>query len=94
MPLNIQIATLVFSFVFGIFFAFILTVNHKIIYNSNKIIKIIGTILIVALSNIIYFIGLKHIDNAAFHPYMLITLIIGFYLENKITNFIKTKYVK
>lgn len=94
MPLNLQIETLIFSFIFGILFSFLLTVNHKIIYNSNKIIKIIGTILIVAFSNIVYFVGLKHIDNAAFHPYMLIALITGFYIETFALKLIKNKYVK
>lgn len=94
MALNLQIATLTFSFLFGICFSVFLTLNHKIIYHSNKFIKTIGTILIVGLSNIIYFIGLKYIDNATFHPYMLFALVLGFYLEIIISKYIKKIIVK
>ena len=92
MPLNIQIISLFFSFAFGIFFSFFLDLNHKIIYSTKKIIKLIGTTLVVFLSALIYFTCLLKINNATFHPYELIMIILGFLLENFIKNQISTIY--
>ena len=89
MPLNIQINSLIFSFAFGIFFSLFLDLNYKIIYNSKKIIKIIGTFLVIFSSVLIYFIILLNINNATFHPYELIMIILGFYIEKLIKNKIK-----
>ena len=89
MPLDIQINSLVFSFAFGLFFSAFLDLNHKIIYNSHKIIKLIGTSLVVFSSTLIYFIILLNINNAAFHPYELLMIALGFYLENKIKHLCK-----
>lgn len=86
MNLNTQINSLLFSFAFGIFFALFIDINHKIIYNAKTIIKLIGTFLIVFLSVILYFIMLLKINNATFHPYELIMIILGFLLENFIKN--------
>lgn len=91
MPLNIQINSLVFSFGFGIFFSLFLTLNHKIIYNSKKIIKFIGTALVVFSSVLLYFIILLNINNATFHPYELVMIVFGFYIENLIHQKIKKK---
>lgn len=92
MPLNIQINSLIFSFAFGIFFSIFININHKIIFNSKKIIKIIGTTLVVFSSVLLYFIILLNINNATFHPYELIMIVIGFILENIIQKQIKIKF--
>lgn len=94
MPLNIQIISLVFSFLFGIFFSLFLNINHKIIYNDKKIIKLIGTTLVIFSSVLLYFIMLRKINNASFHPYELIMIVLGFYLENLIKKIIKKANVK
>ena len=93
MPLNIQINSLLFSFAFGIVFSLFLDLNHKIIYSSKKLIKFIGTTLVVFLSVLIYFILLLKINNATFHPYELIMIVLGFIIENIIKNKIK-KHLK
>ena len=80
MDLETQIITLLFSFLYGIFFSLFLRVNHKIIYNSKKWIKFLGTFLVVLISVLTYFILLRYINDAAFHPYCLIVLIVGYYL--------------
>ncbi len=89
MPLNIQINSLVFSLAFGIFFSAFLDLNRKIIYNSHKIVKLIGTALVVFSSTLIYFIILLNINSATFHPYELLLIVLGFYLENKIKHLCK-----
>lgn len=82
MTLNIQIHSLIFSFVFGIFFSLFINLNHKIIYNSHLIIKLIGTTLVIFSSVLAYFIMLLYINNGTFHPYELLMIVLGFYIED------------
>lgn len=93
MNLNLQIITSVFSFLFGMVFSLFLRVNYKIVYNSHKLIKILGTSLVVIISVMAYFLLLQKLNNALFHPYHLLLLIIGFtfghYLEQKIVKHLK-----
>ncbi len=84
MNLETQIITLLFSFLYGIFFSLFVNVNHKIIYNAKKWIRLLGTFLVVLISVLSYFLILRYINNAAFHPYCLIMLIGGYYLEQVI----------
>lgn len=84
MTLNIQIISLSFSLIFGFLFSLFVNINHRIIYNSHKFVKILGTILIVFLSVLIYFIILEKINNATFHPYEIFMIILGYYLESLI----------
>ncbi len=83
MELNTQILSLTFSFIFGVLFCFFLNINLKIILSENQFIKIVGTLLIILLSTLLYFIGLYKINNAIFHPYELFMIILGFYIGNK-----------
>ena len=93
MALNLQIITSIFSFLFGMFFSLFLRVNYKIVYNSHKVIKFFGTFLVVMITVMAYFLLLQKLNNALFHPYHLILLIIGFtlghYLEQKIVKHFK-----
>ena len=82
MSLDIQIVSLCFSFFFGIFFSLLLNINQKIIYSSKTFIKLFGTVLVVFLSVLIYFILLLYINNGIFHPYEMIMITLGFYAEN------------
>lgn len=43
---------------------------------------------------LLYFIGLRKIDYAAFHPYLILTLIMGFILENILNTKIKKVFKK
>ena len=89
MSLNTQLLTLIFSYIFGFFFSLFLNINHKIIYNSKIIIKLLGTLLVVFSSVLVYFIILLKINNAILHPYELIMITLGFYTENIIKKQIK-----
>jgi len=89
MDLYTQIITLLFSFLFGIFFSLFVGVNYKIIYNDKKWIKLLGTFLVVLISILIYFVLLRKINYAAFHPYLLLAIVLGFCLEKKIANHFK-----
>ena len=79
MSLKIQIYSVLYSFLFGIYFSYILKLFKKYIYNNNIIIKTVSILVIVIINSFIYFIGINKINNGILHPYTFITLILGFY---------------
>ena len=76
--LNIQIKLLVFSFIFGFFFSLLIEIYNKKVEKCKKSVKAISSFLIVFLSTLVYFGGIKKIGNATFHIYSILTIIIGF----------------
>ncbi len=82
MTLKLQIISLLVSFIFGIFFSFLLNINYKIIYNEKKIKKIIGTFLFVIFNSLFYFYILLKINNGIVHIYCIFSIILGYILEN------------
>ena len=89
MILETQIYTLLFSFVFGIFFGFLVKINYFFLYNSNRIIKVLFTFAFVTLFTLIYFIILQKLNSGIIHIYYFIMLILGFCLEQFIEKRIK-----
>lgn len=89
MDLYTQFISLFFSFLYGIFFSLFVGVNYKIIYHDKKWIKLLGTFLVVIISILVYFILLRKINYAVFHPYLLFALILGWCLEKRIANHFK-----
>ncbi len=79
MSLKIQIYSVLYSFLFGIYFSYILKLFKKYIYNNNIIIKTVSNLVIVIINSFIHFIGINKINNGILHPYTFITLILGFY---------------
>jgi len=79
MILRIQIYSLVFSFLFGIYFSYILSKLKRFVYHRKIIIKIIFSLTLVIINSFIFFIGLNKINNGILHPYIFITLVLGFY---------------
>ncbi len=79
MSLKIQIYSVLYSFLFGIYFSYILKLFKKYIYNNNIIIKTVSNLVIAIINSFIYFIGINKINNGILHPYTFITLILGFY---------------
>lgn len=84
MTLKVQIISLIVSFLYGIFFSFLLNINYKIIYNNNKFVKIIGTLLFVLFNSLLYFLILLKINNGIVHIYCILALIVGFTFYNSI----------
>ena len=96
MILKTQILTLFYSFLYGIFFGSTLNINYKISQNTSKLYIIIIHFLFVIFHILTYFFILQKVNNGIFHPYGLITLIIGVLVEhllyiniNHIIKFIK-----
>lgn len=94
MSLRLQILTLSYSFSYGIFFSFLLTINYKLIYNNKKYIKYLATILFVLINVLIYFLLLKKINNAIIHPYFLFVFILGVITERATSKLVAKHFKK
>lgn len=77
MSLDVQIKTIIISFIFGIYFNFFINLNYKIIYHKNKIFKIIGTFILVFLNTLFYFYLMMKVNNGYFHVYELLCIMVG-----------------
>ena len=90
MNLETQIKLIIFSLFFGAFFALMIDINHKYLYESKRYFKIIFTFLFILINTILYFFALKKINNGIIHIYSIICIILGFFMEH----FIRNKVVK
>lgn len=91
MNIKLQIITLIFSFFYGVFFSFFLSLNYKVIYNDKKVFKIISSLFFVIVCVLLYFIILRKINNGIFHIYEILMIILGVIIENLIVGFIANK---
>lgn len=90
-PLDIQIKSIVFSFLYGVFFSFLLNINYKFIYYSKGIIKILINIFFIVDNVFLYFILLRFINNGIVHFYFLLSLFLGFLSVNKMASKFRIK---
>lgn len=77
MTLLIQIKSLIFSFLYGIFFAFTYKLNYKYLMCNIKILKTLLSFFFIFDHVLLYFILLSLINNGILHLYFLITFILG-----------------
>lgn len=78
MQLNIQINSLIFSFIFGIFFYFLLDIFNKITSKCKLWLRIIVSFCFVLIISLVYFLGLLYINNGYLHIYFLISIAVGY----------------
>ena len=77
MILKLQLYSLIYSFVFGIYFYFLLDIFNK--FNSKRIVfKVLLSFLFVFFNAIVYFIGLIYINNGYLHVYFLLSILVGY----------------
>ena len=93
MILEIQIKMLLFSFVYGFFFALLISIFSRWLYNNKIFIRIIFTLFFVFSNTIIYFLGMRSINEAIIHPYAILMLIAGYLIEIFVSRVI-AKYLK
>lgn len=85
-PLDIQIKSIIFSFVYGAFFSVLLNLNYKFIYYSKGIIKLLINIFFIIDNVFLYFIILRYINNGIVHFYFILFIFLGFISVNKMAN--------
>jgi len=77
MTLILQIKSLAFSFLYGVFFAFTYKYNYKFLTSKNLIFKIIISFFFVLDHILLYFVLIFIINNGRLHLYFLFTFILG-----------------
>lgn len=93
MTLELQIQTLISSFVCGLFYSLTYNILYRFLYSKNKGVKFLSNILYTSIHVLIYFMLLMAINNCYFHIYFVMMLIIGFIIGNNTTKKIRTKPV-
>lgn len=93
MTLEIQIKSLLFSFLFGIYFAHIIKINYKFILLLNKLFRTLGTLLLIVSNVLLYFVILLKINYGLLHIYLILMIILGVYIEYLLNKLI-VKYIK
>lgn len=94
MILEVQIKTLFYSFLFGIYFSLFVTINYKMTIKLKKVYRIISTFLVIFINIILYFIMLMKINNGIIHLYSILVIILGSFLEYYIYNLFEKHYKK
>lgn len=79
----IQIESLIFSFIYGIFFAFFTRINYKYLNDKKLYFKIIFTIIFTIDNVLLYLYFLIKINSGYVHIYFIICLILGYFLATK-----------
>ncbi len=93
MNLEIQIQSLISSFVYGLYISLMYNIFYKYLYSKKVIIKVLLNCLFTIINSLTYFFILMLINKGTIHIYFLISLISGFLIGNKSTKKIRTKVV-
>ena len=78
MELSIQLQALTVSFVYGILFSYLIKIQYQYLFESKLYYKILITTLFVFDNCLLYFLILRMINNAMFHIYFLLLIILGY----------------
>ena len=93
MSIDIQVKTILFSLVFGFVFSFVIGLNYKYI-SSRGVLNFVLTFMLVLVFVLLFFIGLRFINFGIFHYYEILSIIIGFLLENLVYRVVEKKLKK
>lgn len=94
MALEIQIQSLVFSLIYGMFFALVMNLNYKYIFRTKIYYKIIVNFLFIVNMVLLYFILLRKINNGIFHSYFILMIILGVGIGNYKTKVLRKLFLK
>jgi len=89
MTLITQIKLVLFSFLFGVFFSFMLDVNCKYINSKRKIYSIIFTVFFMLFHVLLYFWILQKINCGILHYYSFLCILLGVLAKNFIVKALK-----
>ncbi len=81
MTLHEQIILIIYSFLYGIIFSFFLNWNYKYVIKLKTLFKVFVIFIMVFDFSLLYFLGIKYINHAIFHPYSVLCIILGSILE-------------
>lgn len=94
MSLEVQIQSLAFSLLYGMFFSLVLNLNYQYIFNTKIYYKIIINFMFVVIMVLLYFILLYRINNGIFHSYFILVIIFGVIIGNSKTKILRKLLLK
>ncbi len=80
--LNVQISIIIFSYIYGLLFYYLLYLCRDYINYKNYIFKIINTITFFLTMTFVYFIGIEIVCDGILHIYSLIIVILAGLIEH------------
>lgn len=80
--IKIQLVSLGFSYLYGIFFYLIYVLSYQFLYKKKY--QIISNLVFSIFIALLYFVCLLKINNGIIHPYMILMTILGFITIKKI----------
>lgn len=93
MSLSEQFLSIGFSFIYGVVLSFLYNFNYNLLFNKEKVFKIVFNILFVLDLVLIYFLIIKKINGGIIHPYFYLSIILGFVscfdVSKKLRKFLK-----
>lgn len=78
----LQIITLIFSFIYGFFFFYLVEINYLINKKTTNFIKYLNNTIFILDMVLIYVIINYKINSGYFHIYFIITIVLGYLLAN------------
>lgn len=82
MSLAIQIQTIAYTFLFGIYIALLFNLLYRVLFTKSIFLNLISNFLFVIFNSILYFYILFLIDSGRIHIYLLFVFLISFFLYN------------
>lgn len=93
MSLSEQFLSIGFSFIYGVVLSLLYNFNYNLLFNKEKVFKIVFNILFVLDLVLIYFLIIKKINGGIIHPYFYLLIILGFVscfdVSKKLRKFLK-----
>lgn len=77
MALKIQIISMLFSFLYGIFFKLLVIIGYRFLFLSNRIFKIFFTFCFMFITSFIYFCIINYINDGILHYYFFLLFLLG-----------------
>ena len=69
MTLTTQLRTFLFSFIFGFLYFFMILLNKKKLFHKKLFVKIISCFFFCLITSIIYFLGIRVVNDGVLHIY-------------------------
>ena len=94
MNLQMQVSLSIFSFLYGMFFAFTTTVAFRLLHHPNLWIRYLFTFGFVMLHILVYFLILRRFFYGILHPYSILLLTLGVFMEHAISSHVEIRIKK
>lgn len=81
MVLQVQVVSLFYSFVFGVFFGICVNFHYVLLFSRKRWFQIFMNFIFVVDMALIYFLILKMINGGVLHFYFFLLILLGFFVS-------------